>query len=77
MVDFKPNLFDRALAVIAPTTATRRLAARVAFGNLVRVYAGQSQGRLSGDWRALDVCRCRGGRCRDDAARPHARSGQE
>ena len=52
MVDFKPNLFDRALSVIAPTTATRRLAARVAFGNLARAYAGQSQGRLSGDWRA-------------------------
>ena len=52
MVDFKPNLFDRALSVIAPTTATRRLAARVAFGNLARAYAGQAQGRLSGDWRA-------------------------
>ena len=52
MADFKPNLLDRALAVIAPTTATRRLAARVAFGNLSRAYAGQGQGRLSGDWRA-------------------------
>lgn len=52
MQPFKPTLLDRALASVAPALATRRLAARMAFGNLSRAYAGQSQSRLSGDWRA-------------------------
>lgn len=49
---FKPTVFDRALAAIAPTYAARRMAGRISFGNLTRAYSATSQGRLTGGWRA-------------------------
>jgi len=44
--------FDRAIAVISPRTATRRLLARQAFEGLSRGYEGAARGRRTDGWRS-------------------------
>ena len=46
------NWFDRAVAVVSPRTATRRLLARQAFEGLARGYEGAARGRQTEGWRA-------------------------
>jgi len=44
--------FDRAIAMVSPRTATRRLLARQAFEGLVRGYEGAARGRRTDGWRS-------------------------
>jgi lambda family phage portal protein len=51
----RPSLIDRAVRALAPGLAARRLAARVALGQLdalARDYQGAARGRLQDSWRA-------------------------
>jgi lambda family phage portal protein len=53
--DTRPSLIDRALRALAPGVAARRLAARVALGQLdvlAREYQGAARGRNQANWRA-------------------------
>ncbi|MBZ0228464.1 MAG: phage portal protein, partial [Bauldia sp.] len=44
--------FDRAIAMVSPRTATRRLLARQAFEGLSRGYEGAARGRRTDGWRS-------------------------
>ncbi|MQY44495.1 phage portal protein [Rhizobiales bacterium RZME27] len=46
------NLLDRAIAVVAPRTAARRVAARRAFDVMSRGYDGANRDRLRNSWRS-------------------------
>jgi hypothetical protein len=43
---------DRAIASVAPRTATRRVLARQAFEGLARSYEGAARGRRTDGWHA-------------------------
>lgn len=51
----KPNILDRAIAVVAPRTAARRLAARVAIDAATRGYSAANRDRLNGSWRTAST----------------------
>jgi len=48
----RPTWFDRAIAVVSPRRATRRLLARQAFEGLARGYEGAARGRRTDGWRS-------------------------
>lgn len=50
--DIRWGLIDRAVAAIAPRTAAKRYAARIALGNMRRAYDGAAKGRRTDGWRA-------------------------
>lgn len=54
-MDIRPNLFDRALAAVAPRTAVKRYAARVSLANLTRAYDGASRSNLTSGWRTTSA----------------------
>lgn len=48
---FKPSFFDRALVAVAPQAGLRRLQAKAAASQLMRVYEGASKDRRLSGWR--------------------------
>jgi lambda family phage portal protein len=57
MMMVKPGLVDRALELVSPAAAARRLAARMSLQNLkglARDYDGASRGRGAANWRAAN-----------------------
>ena len=48
----RPTWFARAIAVVSPRRATRRLLAREAFEGLARGYEGAARGRRTDGWRS-------------------------
>jgi len=48
----RASWFDRAIAVVSPRRATRRLLARQVFEGLTRAYEGAARGRRTDGWRS-------------------------
>jgi len=48
----RASWFDRAIALVSPRRATRRLLAREAFEGLTRGYEGAARGRRTDGWRS-------------------------
>lgn len=49
----KASIYERALALVSPSAASKRYKKRVQFANLQRAYEGADKGRLSDGWQRI------------------------